>query len=349
MRNGFVVLGTTTLTSGVLGVGSGQTSTANAVNITTTDTTSALLRVSGNTGNSTLNIGSGGITASGGEIQLKFNTTNFDAILNLGGNFTTTGNVLITNAGYTGPNLNVINLTASRIFNIGASTLTTVAPDIAGPGGLTKSGNGTLTLTSLVAGTYTGETIINAGTLLVHGTLTGTTKVDVSGTLGGTGTITPASAGNVNILAGGILSPGASVGTLSVVLSGGGILDISGGALATNSHSLAFEINTPGASDSVNITGGALRIGTGVLEFNDFNFTSLGGITGDTDYILFAGDTAIDGTLGATYSGTLAGFPAELRFADGGTDLILHVPEPTATLSLLTGLGTLLARRRRRK
>lgn len=42
--------------------------------------------------------------------------------MNLGGDFTATGNVAITNAGYTGPNLNVINL-----VNAGGTT-TTVAP-----------------------------------------------------------------------------------------------------------------------------------------------------------------------------------------------------------------------------
>ncbi|RDJ94005.1 hypothetical protein B4Q13_17870, partial [Lacticaseibacillus rhamnosus] len=63
------VVGTGTLTSGILGVGSGQTATANAINITATDNTSAILRVAGNSAGSTLNVGAGGITASGGAIQ----------------------------------------------------------------------------------------------------------------------------------------------------------------------------------------------------------------------------------------------------------------------------------------
>ena len=76
--------------------------------------------------------------------------------LNLGGDFTATGNVAITNAGYTGPNLNVINLVdGPRAFLIAAGTTTTVAPDF-GDGDLIKDGDGTLTLNgTLGTGAFT--------------------------------------------------------------------------------------------------------------------------------------------------------------------------------------------------
>ena len=78
---------------------------------------------------------------------MKFNTNNQDAVLNLGGDFAATGNVAITNAGYTGANLNVVNLVGGdRTFNIAAGTTTTVAPAVAGSTSLIKIGTGTLTL-----------------------------------------------------------------------------------------------------------------------------------------------------------------------------------------------------------
>ena len=60
-----------------------------------------------------------------------------------------------------------------------ASTATITTP-IAGTGGVTKAGNGTLTLDG--ANTYSGGTAINAGTLIINGSVTGTTAV-AGGTL----------------------------------------------------------------------------------------------------------------------------------------------------------------------
>ncbi len=155
LRNGFTVLGTATLTSGILGVGSNFTATLNALVIDAAPGANGILRIAGNGGPSTLNIGPGGITASGGEIQVKFNVNNQDAVLNLGGDLTTTGNVAITNAGYTGANLNIINLVSGpRTFDIAGGTTTTVAPDF-GDGEMIREGDGTLTLNgTLGAGAF---------------------------------------------------------------------------------------------------------------------------------------------------------------------------------------------------
>jgi autotransporter-associated beta strand protein len=251
------------------------------------------------------------------------------------------------------------NLEFSSSIDLGATTRIITAGNTAGSatilsggisgvgGGLTKAGTGTLILAG--AGSFTGPTTVNAGTLLVSGNLTGTSQVAVSGTLGGTGTIAPASGGNVNVLAGGILSPGASIGTLTVNLSGGGALDISAGVGASNSQSLAFELATPGSSDKITLSGGALTIGTGVLEFNDFNFSTQVGFVPFTDYVLFDGSVPITGSLGAVLTGTIGTFDAEIQLADGGNDLVLHVvPEPSAALAILGGAATLIGLRRRR-
>jgi autotransporter-associated beta strand protein len=214
-----------------------------------------------------------------------------------------------------------------------------------GTGGLTKLQGGRWTLSA--ANFYTGPTTISAGTLLINGSITDTSVVDVSGTLGGNGTITPASGGNVNLLAGGKLSPGTSVGNLTLSLSGGGIVNLAGATDAANSQALLFELDTVAASDRITLTSGVLGIGLNTLEFDDFAFTLLGGFDVG-DYILFDGIAPISGSFGPVVSGTLGGLDANLQLADNGNDLVLRVvPEPGSVALLIGGVALLVGRRRR--
>jgi|GEM_PF-4196098 len=217
----------------------------------------------------------------------------------------------------------------------------------AGSGGLSKAGTGTLILTG--SATHFGATSVDAGTLLVNGTLSGTSGVTVAGTLGGTGTVFPSGTGGVSLSAGGKLAPGSTgAGNLNVTLTGGTVA-LSGGVTATGSAALVFELDTPAASDKVTVTGGPVDIGIAVLEFDDFNFTALGGF-GQGTYTLFAGDTAITGTLGAVIDGTVGGLPAQIQLADSNTDLVLSVvPEPGSAALLMGGLAFLTAHRRKRR
>jgi outer membrane autotransporter protein len=63
----------------------------------------------------------------------------------------------------------------------------TYSGTIAGAGGVTKSGSGTLVFPDPLA--YTGSTVISAGQLVVNATLASPTTVEAAGVLGGTGTI----------------------------------------------------------------------------------------------------------------------------------------------------------------
>lgn len=112
-----------------------------------------------------------------------------------------------------------------------------------------------------------------------------------------------------------------------------------------------FELETFFGNDQVVLTGGPLKIGTDVLGFDDFEFTSLAGFEEGT-YKLFDGDTAIVGTLdAANLSGVLApGFTGILGFGDNGNDLLLTVvPEPGSATMLLAGVASLLGLSRFRR
>jgi autotransporter-associated beta strand protein len=92
------------------------------------------------------------------------------------------------------------------VFNTTANT--TVSGAIGGTGGLWKNGSGTLTLTGV--NSYTGNTNVEAGKLVVNGSLNSALRILKSGSFGGNASI----AGNLTNL--GTLAPGNSPGTLNV-------------------------------------------------------------------------------------------------------------------------------------
>ena len=96
------------------------------------------------------------------------------------------------------------------------SITTSFLGDISGSGGLTKGGPGTLILDGI--NDYTGLTSVNDGVLEIgdadhtEASLLGPVTIGAEGKLQGHGTI----GGNVANLAGGVLSPGGSIGTLTL-------------------------------------------------------------------------------------------------------------------------------------
>ncbi|MBF4210213.1 autotransporter domain-containing protein [Pseudomonas donghuensis] len=128
--------------------------------------------------------------------------------------------------------------------------------DIAGHGGLTKQGIGTLVLTG--NSTYSGPTLINQGRLAVNGSLQSAVTVNDGGVLGGNGRI-----GALVANAGGVVAPGNSIGTLHVssdvtfqpgstyaveVDAAGSDRLVSDGKAFLDGANLALDLQNPGVS-----------------------------------------------------------------------------------------------------
>ncbi len=122
-------------------------------------------------------------------------------------------------------------------------------------GSLFKSGSGTLTLTQ--TNTYTGQTTVSGGTLLINGAQAASAVSVLNGaTLGGTGTV-----GAVTVTAS-RLSPGGG--------AGGGVGKLSTGNLALDAAStIIFGIpsTAAGAFDSLAVTG-TVNLGGCAVQFN---------------------------------------------------------------------------------
>jgi autotransporter-associated beta strand protein len=142
--------------------------------------------------------------------------------------------------------------------------------DVSGTNGISlnpgDSGTGRLILGGV--STYTGPTTVNAGTLLVNGSLGAASAVTVNsgGTLGGSGTI----GGSVAVNAGATLSPGASLGSLAV----GGNLSIGGNLFIDLDKSLSP------SNDMVTVSGVLTNAGTGSVTLRNLGAVPLA--TGDS-------------------------------------------------------------------
>jgi autotransporter-associated beta strand protein len=256
--------GGTTITGGTLQLGNGGASGSIAGNVTNngtfainrsdTFTFGGIISGSGafqqNGAGTTIftaaNTYTGGTTINAGTLQLGS-----------GGSLAPTG-ALTVNAGGTF-NLNSFNQTVGDLSGMGAIALgsgtltagtansTTFGGAVSGTGGLVKQGSGALTLSG--ASSYTGTTNINAGTLVVNGSLASNVFVNAGGTLRGTGSIGSLVVGN-----GAALSPGNSIGRLTV----------NGNLVMASAAAYIVEVSSA-AADRTNVTGTASRPDISIL------------------------------------------------------------------------------------
>lgn len=233
--------------------------------------------------NGTLALGAGGSLAAGSPVTL-------------------TGGVLDLS---TGGNQSIANLagTGGQVQLGGGSALTVdggnFAGAITGNGSLIKAGLGNLVLDG--ASSYSGGTQVVSGGLVIgsdasHAAAGIQSDVTVAstGSIGGFGHVD----GNIDVLAGGHLAPGAPGGTLTVngdlTLAQGSLIDASFGAPGP-------DFNTPGASHSVQVNGNLALNGAALTPidaggfgpglYNLFNYTGAltqanGGISTPVGYAI---------------------------------------------------------------
>ncbi|MEA2877704.1 MAG: subtilase-type serine protease [Hyphomicrobiales bacterium] len=229
------------------------------------------------------------ISGAGRFEQAGSGTTIFTANNTYTGNTVISGGTLQLGAGGTTgaiasslvTNLGILAFNRSNIYDFDAV--------ISGTGAVQQNGTGTTIFGATHS--YTGATSVNAGTLIVNGSIATSSGVTVNtgGTLGGTGTLPKTT------INGGTLSPGNSIGTISI---NGSLSFVGpGNYIVEVSPTAADKTNVTGAPGSAALAGTLSAIATGGLYTVGKKYTVLnatGGVSGT-----FA-NLAVSGSFGIT-------------------------------------------------
>ena len=311
------------------------------------------------TGNGTLNL-------NGGTVSANFiNRVNGVAQVNLNGG---TLQARVAQGNY------FQNLSDAQI-NVQAGGLTfdtnnnavTITQNLAGVGGLTKIGNGTLSITS--APTYAGGTAVNGGTLSIGnggatGSLPGTINIGAAGTLAlnrsddvtNTNTITGAGSyakdgankltvssgfsgfsGTVNLNGGSLVNTAAGdLATAAVsVNSGGTLLPLGGAVGAINAtgftigtgSTLNFDFSAGGATFDQIVSSGGINF-AGAYTINLFDVGTANAFSTNGTYALFDYATTVTGSpSGFTIGNTVVGKSYQLANNLGDTTLRMSIAD----------------------
>jgi autotransporter-associated beta strand protein len=213
----------------------------------------------------------------------------------------------------TAKTLNLIGGASGKIS--GSITETTGLWNIA------KDGAGTWEITN--AQNYAGTTTVNNGVLLVNSTHSsaGVYTVNSGGTLGGDGLI------SAPVTVDGILSPGNSIDTLSII-----------GATTLNGSYL-LETDLAGNSDQLSVSGLLALGGSSVL---DLDVTSL--LNPSLTYTV-ASYTSLSGVFSTVDSTILATHTVD--YSTGNEIRLVPIPEPNALILLGLGFSCIAGWRRR--
>jgi fibronectin-binding autotransporter adhesin len=259
----------------------GNTSVANAAAILGIGSDSAF-------GNGTITVSAAASFFAAGANHTVSNPINLNSDITFG----------TTNPIYQGYNLTFggpVTLSANRIITTTAAGVLTLT-SVGGGFNLTKAGGGTLALAG-ANDTYSGTTTVNAGTLLVNGTLSaggGIVSVASGAFLGGSGTLNR----DVTLVAGATVSANGNNFTIG---------SLTGTAGTVNDNSTAPGTVTVGTDNTSTSFGGTIvdgwtgslalaKVGTGVLT-----------LTGTNTYS--GGTTISGGTLSVTNDASLGAGP----------------------------------------
>lgn len=344
LRNG----GSLSSATGFIGYGTGSAGTVEVKGINAGGTASTwnaggLLQVS-ERGSALLTISDGGIvtaqsTVLGPAGTLHVNGTESRRGVLETGHFLSTGGAVDFDGGLLRAtadqatflqNVGLVTVYAGGMFADSNGHAISLDTTLTGPGGLTKLGLGTMTLPGNSA---LGKlSTVAEGQLLVNGRFSGDLQVNAGATLGGSGQIL----GAVNVLAGGILSPGNSPGTLQV------------GTLTLDADSrLRIEL---GASSDLLIVDGDLTL-DGTIDFlGDPGFFAAGQLP---SFLAYSGTLTDRGLVIGLLPSGIDPRSVALDFSTPGlVGLGIGVPPPVpepATAAMLALGGLLLLTRAQRR
>jgi autotransporter-associated beta strand protein len=204
-----------------------------------------------------------------------------------GGTTISAGTLQLGNGGTTGSFVGDVANNGTLAFN--RSNALTFGGVISGTGAVAQNGSGSTNLTA--TNTYTGATSVNAGTLFVNGSIASSSALTVNagGTVGGSGALPKTT------INGGTLSPGNSIGTISI--SGSLTFVGAGNYIVEVSPSASDKTNVSGAPGTAALAGALSAVGTGGTYTVGTRYTVLnatGGVSGTF------GSLAISGSFGAT-------------------------------------------------
>jgi outer membrane autotransporter protein len=204
-----------------------------------------------------------------------------------GGTTISAGTLQLGNGGTTGSIVGDVTNNGTLAFN--RSNALTFGGVISGTGAVQQNGTGSTNLTAM--NTYTGATTVNAGTLFVNGSIASSSglTVNAGGTVGGSGNLPKTT------INGGTLSPGNSIGTVSI--NGSLTFVGAGNYIVEVSPAAADKTNVTGAPGTATLAGALSAVGTGGSYTAGTKYTVLnatGGVSGTFSSL------SVSGSFGST-------------------------------------------------